>query len=323
MTNDKGFNARLYWLHTITSLHVGAGRGAGAIDLPLVRERATQWPYVPGSGVKGVLASLHGAADAEKRQQNNVFAFGKPPADNTTDVSESAGSLVFCDARLLCLPVRSLMGTFAWVTCPLALQRLKEDWQRAGVKDLPDVPSLAVDKAACVLKYQDGDKQLTCPLVHEHTNAKKETINTIYLEDLDLQAVDCSLTASWADKLATALAIDNFQHRFAVVHNDVFQFLCTTALEVRARIGIDSASKTVKAGALWYEEALPSESILYGLVWCDKVFGGGAVTAEHLFKQYCQGEVTLQMGGKASTGKGIVRAVGLSPAPAQGAENGR
>ena len=302
MTNNTVSKARLYWLHTITSLHVGAGRGAGAIDLPLVRERATQWPYVPGSGVKGVLASLHRAADAGSREGNNALAFGKPPpADNTTDVSESAGSLVFCDARLLCLPVRSLIGTFAWVTCPLALQRLTDDWQRAGVKGLPALPSLATDKVACVPNL--------CQLKHD---------NKIYLEDLDLQARNCQDTASWAGELATALAIDqaSFKQRLVVVHNDVFQFLCTTALEVRARIGIDSASKTVKDGALWYEEALPSESILYGLVWCDKVFGGGTVTAEHLLKQYCQGEVTLQMGGKASTGKGMVRAVGLSPAKA-------
>ena len=302
MTNNTVSKARLYWLHTITSLHVGAGRGAGAIDLPLVRERATQWPYVPGSGVKGVLASLHRAADAGSREGNNALAFGKPPpVDNATDVSESAGSLVFCDARLLCLPVRSLIGTFAWVTCPLALQRLTDDWQRAGVKGLPALPSLTVDEVACVPKE--------CQLKH---NEK------IYLEDLDLEAVDCPLTARWADKLATALAIDpaSFKQRLVVVHNDVFQFLCTTALEVRARIGIDSASKTVKDGALWYEEALPSESILYGLVWCDKVFGGGTVTAERLLEQYCQGEVTLQMGGKASTGKGMVRAVGLSPAKA-------
>ena len=301
MTNNTVSKARLYWLHTITSLHVGAGRGAGAIDLPLVRERATQWPYVPGSGVKGVLASLHRAADAGSREGNNALAFGKPPVDNATDVSESAGSLVFCDARLLCLPVRSLIGTFAWVTCPLALQRLTDDWQRAGAQDLPALPSLATDKVAHVLKE--------CQLKHD---------NKIYLEDLDLQAVDCALTESWADKLATALAIDpaSFKQRLVVVHNDVFQFLCTTALEVRARIGIDSASKTVKDGALWYEEALPSESILYGLVWCDRVFGGGTVTAERLLEQYCQGEVTLQMGGKASTGKGMVRAVGLSPANA-------
>ena len=317
MTNNTVSKARLYWLHTITSLHVGAGRGAGAIDLPLVRERATQWPYVPGSGVKGVLASLHRAADAGSREGNNALAFGKPPpADNATDVSESAGSLVFCDARLLCLPVRSLIGTFAWVTCPLALQRLTDDWQRAGVKDLPALPSLAVDKAACVCVLEQ------CQLIPKPTDNNKdkktEPKNTIYLEDLDLQAVDCPLTASWADKLATALAIDpaSFKQRLVVVHNDVFQFLCTTALEVRARIGIDSASKTVKDGALWYEEALPSESILYGLVWCDKVFGGGKVTAEHLLEQYCQGKVTLQMGGKASTGKGMVRAVGLSPANA-------
>ena len=45
----------LYHLHALSALHVGAGQGTGVIDLPIARERASQLPYVPGSGIKGVL----------------------------------------------------------------------------------------------------------------------------------------------------------------------------------------------------------------------------------------------------------------------------
>src|SRR5688572_24809920 len=37
-------NTRVYWLQALTPLHVGAGRGVGYIDLPIMREKVTQWP---------------------------------------------------------------------------------------------------------------------------------------------------------------------------------------------------------------------------------------------------------------------------------------
>ncbi len=46
---------RIYWLQTITPLHVGAGSGVGFIDMPIMREKVTNWPLVPGSALKGVM----------------------------------------------------------------------------------------------------------------------------------------------------------------------------------------------------------------------------------------------------------------------------
>ena len=48
-------NTRMYWLQAITPLHVGAGKGVGFIDMPIMREKVTDWPLVPGSAAKGVL----------------------------------------------------------------------------------------------------------------------------------------------------------------------------------------------------------------------------------------------------------------------------
>jgi CRISPR-associated protein Cmr4 len=38
-----------------------------------------------------------------------------------------AGALAFTDARILLFPVKSLKGVFAWITCPMVLERFKED----------------------------------------------------------------------------------------------------------------------------------------------------------------------------------------------------
>ena len=50
--------SRLLYLFTRTPLHVGAGASVGAIDQPIVRERPTGLPIIPGSSLKGVLADL-------------------------------------------------------------------------------------------------------------------------------------------------------------------------------------------------------------------------------------------------------------------------
>ena len=63
-------NEKIYWLHAITPLHVGAGRGLGYIDMPIAREKVTSWPYVPGSSIKGVIAEHFGASDNDERMTN-------------------------------------------------------------------------------------------------------------------------------------------------------------------------------------------------------------------------------------------------------------
>lgn len=57
---------RRYWIHTMTPLHVGTGRGVGYIDLPIAREKVTNWPCIPGSAVKGVVADHFGATEEKK-----------------------------------------------------------------------------------------------------------------------------------------------------------------------------------------------------------------------------------------------------------------
>src|SRR3989442_606393 len=107
----------MFWIHALTPLHVGAGRGVGYIDLPIMRETVTNWPLVPGSAVKGVLAdAYHADPDSRKKIGNEKLklAFGVDDDNDNSGGANSgsqAGCLVFSDARIVCLPVRSLFGT--------------------------------------------------------------------------------------------------------------------------------------------------------------------------------------------------------------------
>jgi CRISPR-associated protein Cmr4 len=290
-------NTRLYWLHCLSPTHVGTGRGVGYIDLPVYREKITNWPAFPASGFKGVWADFY-RATRERRQEDEKLrlAFG-----TVSDTSANAGALIPTDARLVCLPVRSFRGTFAWCTSPLALRLLRRD---LALAHFPDLPPLPVDVPEDHVHLPDN------------SSLKDAESGRVYLEDLDFQAIEKSADAqAWGRWIAERVFPGDpegwqaeFCKRFAVLPDVVFDYLTETATEVVTRVRIDDETKIVAEGQLWTEEALPAESILAGLVSCDRVFSSkGGITAESLLAEYAPKELPLQIGGKASVGRGQVR----------------
>lgn len=286
---------RMFWLHALTPLHVGTGRGEGYIDLPLAREKATRLPLVPGSAVKGVFADAHGASQEKRKEPVHIAAFGTAGND-----SAQAGSLIFTDARLVCLPVRSLYGTFAWCTSRFVLKRLARDFEAAGVRPPP---------IATVPPPADGALVIAVPNQNDTALAYQ---GRAFLEDLDGTVTSAADAFAWGNELAAKLfptATDpwraEFVRRFAVLPDDLFNALCETGTEVQSHIRIEAETKRVADGQLWYEESLPAETILSGLVWCED--RGGMKTQVLQLCEDKDGPNTLQFGGKATVGKGRTR----------------
>ena len=281
-------DCKTYWLHALTPVHAGVGFGSGFIDLPIMREKLTNWPLIPGSSVKGVLRDRY-----EMTQNSHLeLAFGKGGDENS-----NAGAIVFTDARVVCLATRSYYGTFAYVTSPMVLSRLARDADATGAASLKNLPAVSLSESAVVpaddsvIRYNGQ----TC------------------LGELNLPCTASSEAATWAAAIASAVFADEtwakiFTKRFVIVPDATFDFLCETGCEVNARIAIDRKSKTVKNGHFWYEESLPAESILSGLVWCDRVYEKEAkITSAQLLAGVCDEEQILQIGGKATVGKGRMR----------------
>jgi len=293
--------ASLYWIHVLTSTHVGTGRGVGYIDLPIHRDKTTGWPLVPSSAFKGVWADYHRATDGARKDDARLrLAFGRAGDD-----SSNAGALVPTDARLVCLPVRSFQGTFAWCTSRMALNLLRRDLELAGFAGLPNCPGAPPEGQARVT-----DKSILS--VTTDATAK------IYLEDLDFNVtVDPDATA-WATRIGEWIFPDDaggwraeLTGRFAVLPDAVFDFLCETGTEVHARVRISDETKTVEEGP-WYEEALPAETLLAGLVLCDRVYdrdGKGGWDEQKLLGDFARGRLNLQIGGKATVGRGQIECV--------------
>ena len=289
--------ARLFHLHVLSALHCGTGQSAGVVDLPIARARATKLPIVPGSSLRGVLRQH--VADANRADASTLF--GPETIGGAGD--SFAGALSVGDAHLLVLPVRCLAGIVSYVTAPFILRRYERDLARAGVAALPALPP---DPAASEAMVASGSVNLV--------------EGKLVLEDLDLAAreeeeeeEDSSLKA-WATQIAQAAhpgdakSQNDFITRFALLPDTMMDFLAETATEIRARIALDPATGTVRGGALWYEENLPAEAVLWGVYAISASNKPNDSRAEATLQNIMPGPDTLlQLGGKAGVGRGLAR----------------
>jgi CRISPR-associated protein Cmr4 len=252
---------QLYGLLAETFIHAGIGQAQGAIDLPVARESTTRYPYIAGSSVKGAARDAfrrHWWVD-ERRDDKpfraatraEIIVFGP----DTSGAAEGAGELIFSDMRLLFLPVRSLTGACRYVTCPELIYRFLADLARAGVID------------SCVGELAAAAPKLL-PAVRNEAISKSHT-GGLYLEELCFTGVKsdevpklaacAALLLPPTSGMAAALA-----DRLTVVSDDAFAWFAENALPVRMRNALDE-KKRVKNGALWSEEYLAPDTLMYML----------------------------------------------------------
>lgn len=310
--------SHLYHLHALSALHVGSGQGIGVIDQPIARECASQLPYVPGSGLKGVLreSTRPDQGSSDPRYAAWIAAYG-PDQEQNGAANRFQGALAVGDALLLCLPVRSLAGGFAWATCALQLLRYGRDALATGVAPPARVPEVREGRAlpvqTSILKMKSGE---------EEKLALEEFL-------LDVDTADVADAEAWADFIAGRVfpgeAKDApwpkmFRQRFVILADAQFDFLAETATEVRARISIDQKKCTAAEHLLWYEENLPAESILWGVLAAHESRDGGRRKTTEMLREVPGPEERLQLGGKATVGRGMARFLWAKPpAPPVGA----
>lgn len=273
----------LVHVRALSPLHAGTGQAADVVDLPIDRERATGLPRVRGSSFKGKLRDTLPVGEADR-----LALFG-PERDLA---SEHSGAGVFGDLNLLLFPVRSATQLFLYVTSPYLLERYDAGRKEAGLKGLLEraLDGVREDQARVSAK-----------------EALVEGRNRVWIEDYDLEGKDDPAVAS----LATALEARAFggagqlRPRLAVVSDSVLAQLTRTATEVVARIKIDDRTGTVESGGLWYEESLPAESVLWGTVWVGRITRENVSSTPDTLLKALQEVLHLQLGGKASVGRGL------------------
>lgn len=277
----------LLGIYAETSIHAGAGTSTGVIDLPIMREAHTGWPCVFGSAVKGALR-------AKAEQQLDKHAVTDVFGPDTKNASDHAGALAVGDARLLLLPVRSLTSHFKWVTCPALIKRALDDAKRMGKSVAVKVPSVG----------------------NENEALQAEPSADLYLEEFHFKAVQTDLAAliQW---LASFIPSDadfakRLEKQLVVVHDNLFAHLAQYATPVNPHIAIENARKVVKNGALWYEETLPPETVMYIALAASSSRRKGADVSEdavlaNVLSLFPADKPYLQLGGNETVGMGWCR----------------
>jgi CRISPR-associated protein Cmr4 len=295
--------ARETGIFTLTPLHCGTGQAFGAVDLPIARERHTQFPIIPSTSLKGVLRD---AAEELAKKGGTINddqikkAFGPRPPQPGESEQLTPGNLIFTDAHLLLFPVRSLSRPFYWVTCPLAIKH----WFRTR-------RSLGLAASKTNLPDDDGDKvyasfqKLEGPLV---------------LEDAVIPANQLATNQAWLRELLERWILllpkevdeaRDIPKATVCVPDSLFSDLVVRTTPVNARVQLTDGKTTDKwvdetgkeqSGNLWYEETLPSECLFSAFVTQRE---GQAVlgVAEEALRSKDNG--CFQIGGNESIGHGL------------------
>ena len=317
-----------------TPLHVGSGSELGIVDLPIQRERHTDFPKVEGSSLKGCFREAF-----ERPNKEHAFEVGSEkvrmqirtksePYGKTIDLAfgpENAGdqnysgALGFSDGRLLLFPVKSMRGVFAWITCPKVLQRFANDLVLCDMPLDVAIPEEGTVPEQCSLFVKDTNIVLE-EYKFEVKKPDKDGACTLFAHKLT-ELVFPAIADEGADPYACWRT--KLQQDLVVLSNDDFQDFVTLSTEVITRTKIDPHTGTVQKGALFTEEYLPAESILYTLGLASPIFKKtpaekgifhqgeqpDALSEAKLVMELLQKGLppVMQLGGNATIGKGLVR----------------
>jgi CRISPR-associated protein Cmr4 len=289
----------MLFIYVETPLHAGTGRGLGAVDLPIQRERTTGYPIIQASSLKG---RLRAASDPNLNPQvgltkaEHLAIFGP----ETGNASDHAGALSTGDARILLFPVRSLAGVFAWTTSVDALARFRREAQMVGLSvdwELPAEP----DKNTALVS---GDALIAG--------------GSVVLEEFSFTPDKSQ--ADMVQAIGTWLAghalpqMNEYQYwrkqlppKLCILPEDAFRDFVLYGTEVQTHVQLDPSSKTVKEGP-WTTESLPVDTLLYAPLMATKSRASGVDLSgqQVLAKVKGLGIVHTQLGGDETTGQGMV-----------------
>jgi len=296
-------NATILYLYTETPLHAGTGSGLSNIDLPIQRERTTQYPMIQGSSIKGKMRAtaelLLEEQEAKKKgnnpssnqkttgsypvtQQNTsnnilskqdielLFGSSRPSTEETNNTNVSNTS-VTADAdnkghagSLIFGDARLLLFPVRSLNGVFAYTTCCYVLDRF-LRDIEKTPLARSIQWRVPQKPQESEA-----LVTEVSSVTQN--NKLMLEEFSFTAsrkAEVTAIADWFAINALPQYQNNtyFQEKLktslVILPDNDFRDFSLYATEVITRIAIDRATKTVTGTALWTEENLPTDTFLY------------------------------------------------------------
>jgi CRISPR-associated protein Cmr4 len=306
-----------------TPLHAGSGDSLGIVDMPIQRERHTSFPKIEGSSFKGALrenmeqrilkTELQEELKTKIRNLNKAFGyddgalknFSKKDIENLFPKKENrefAGALSFTDARLFLFPIKSMKGVFAWITCPKVLQQFQEDMKLYDSSFSLNFNNLTIEEGNA--------------LVAEESKVVISNTENLILEEYAFTSKKHDVVTElgkWLSqtifKEANEFITSKIKKDIVVLDDDAFKDFVNLSTEVITRTKINNETGTVQNGALFTEEYLPSESVMYSLVLAADEFAKENPMQESQIITFFEDNLDkiIQIGGNATIGKGLTK----------------
>lgn len=283
---------RVGYLYSLAPIHCGGEGDLGNI-LEIAREVHTNFPYIPGSSLRGSLRDEVNQLDANAANA----LFGKE-----LDSSGQMGvhQVWFGDARLLWVPMRTMASgnrdVFTWVSCHSLIRDHALIANLSGAI-FPDHP-VGTQPG----NYTVADAQVQ---VYSLDNAQKQAI---------------ALAGNWPTALSSSVK-STWEKSLIVLPDADFQVLMEHSLwtQIRNKIQdqLNQATPEGSAEVFWTDICIPRDTILY-YSWGYSLLKNNPVTANQHDLLISVAEGLIQVGGQANVGRGWVQSwMANSQAPTQ------
>jgi CRISPR-associated protein Cmr4 len=267
---------RVGYLYSLAPIHCGGEGDLGNIS-EIAREAHTNFPYIPGSSLRG---SLRNEVVEYQGEEVGNRLFGQELTDGKMGIHQ----IWFGDGRLLWVPMRTMSrggkDVFTWVSCPTLLR----------------------DCALISRRNFDGFSGLDCAV-----GSRKDTyivadarIEVEAMTDEQKKSID--LNESWSTSLGDDAKINWTNNRIVLSDND-FQVLMEHALwtQIRNRISDEGGAEI-----FWTDVCIPRDTIFY-YAWGYSVAKNNPIESQDrdLMSEILTG--LIQVGGQANVGRGWVQ----------------
>jgi CRISPR-associated protein Cmr4 len=271
-------------MYALTPCHAGSGSALGVVDLPIQRERHTDYPVIFSSGVKGAFRANFERLKSKLGDSVKEFdgltenIFGAKSDSYSGNDAGYAGAISVSDAKILAFPMRSSAAPFVWITCPTVLERLNRDLELAGKSEKIDIAKLSnYDEAITLSGDLEGD---------------------ILIEDYQVKAKKGEIKSELFAQTKRLLLVSDEAFKYGVS--------CTP---ISAQIKIDSATGSTDERSLRYQEELPADTLMYcTIAWGDSKDSDATQKADAIEKFIKTAiDKYIQVGGDETLGRGIFK----------------
>ena len=168
---------------------------------------------------------------------------------------ENAGIFAFGEAKILAFPVRSARGSFAFVTCPLALERFRRE--HGGLEKL----------VTPVMRVPDEPKDMFC-MAGDKVVITRGGQTGVVLEEFRFN-LTAAFPAEWETALLSLLddsVLQAGQGRFVHLSTGDFSHFVRTACDISQHVRISDETGTAERGGLFDLESVPAETLFFAPV---------------------------------------------------------